>query len=67
MSEIATFRSKVEDFLAATGLSASQLGTKALGDPRFVYDLREGREPRTETRKTVLKFIRANRPKRKSQ
>jgi hypothetical protein len=37
---------KVERFLAATGMPPTRFGRIVAGDPRFVSDLRRGREPR---------------------
>jgi hypothetical protein len=48
---------KVERHLAATGLSAAAFGKSVLGDPRFVYQLRKGREPRRRTVETVTEAI----------
>ncbi len=45
---------RVERFLSRTGMKPSTFGMVAVGDPNFVYQLREGREPR---RKTVQKVI----------
>lgn len=35
----------VERFLRESGMAATTFGRCALGDPRFVFDLRQGREP----------------------
>jgi hypothetical protein len=40
---------RIERFIHRSGVSASTLGRRALGDPRFVHDLRNGRQPRPET------------------
>ncbi len=42
----------VEIFLKSSDVPPSRLGRTAVGDPRFVFDLRGGRVPglRTETR-----------------
>lgn len=47
----------VETAIATSGLSPSRFGFEAVGDPAFVFDLREGREPRQKTIGKVLKFI----------
>jgi hypothetical protein len=39
----------VEEFLARTGVSPTAFGRDAMGDPRFVFDLRGGREPHSAT------------------
>ena len=37
---------QVEGFLRRTGLPATKFGRLAAADPRLVFDLRNGREPR---------------------
>lgn len=51
----------IEQFLRDTGMAYSRLGRDAVNDPRFVLDLRDGREPRKETRDRVLAFMEAHR------
>lgn len=41
--------SDIERFLTVTCTSPSRFGRDALGDPRLVFDLRNGRQPRDET------------------
>ncbi|HYE52107.1 MAG TPA: hypothetical protein VEB20_21100 [Azospirillaceae bacterium] len=48
----------IEQYLARSGLSASAFGRLAVGDPRFVFDLREGRECRRATRDRVRAWLR---------
>lgn len=48
---------EVEQFLVLTGKSPSRFGRQALGDPRFVFDLRNGRSPREETARRVSAII----------
>lgn len=43
---------EIEKFLRTSGISAARFGREAMQDPRFVFDLRKGREPR---RGTVIK------------
>jgi homoserine dehydrogenase len=57
MSDIASFRQSVESFIAARGWTPTRFGRTVAGDPLFVFDLREGREPRTETRARILKAM----------
>lgn len=57
MSEIDDFKKSVEAFLAAHSLSPSRFGGEIAGDPQFVFDLREGREPRSETRLRIAKAM----------
>lgn len=40
---------EIEAFLAETGMSPTAFGRDALGDPRFVFDLRSGRDCRRST------------------
>lgn len=47
----------VERHLRRSDLAPSRFGRDVAGDPRFVFDLRRGREPRAATAKRVLAFI----------
>lgn len=57
MSDIASFRQAVESFIAARGWTPTRFGRTVAGDPLFVFDLREGREPRSDTRARILKAM----------
>jgi homoserine dehydrogenase len=57
MSDIASFRQSVESFIAARGWTPTRFGRTVAGDPLFVFDLREGREPRSDTRTRILKAM----------
>ena len=48
---------RVEKYLRRTGVPATRFGRESLGDPAFVFDLRQGREPRAATVGRVLRFI----------
>jgi hypothetical protein len=48
---------KVEKFLRISDIPPTRFGREAMGDPRFVFDLRNGREPRPETVRRVLTFL----------
>ena len=48
---------EIETHLRRTGLSASKFGRLAVGDPRFVDDLRGGRHPRRRTLERVSIFL----------
>jgi 2,4-dienoyl-CoA reductase-like NADH-dependent reductase (Old Yellow Enzyme family) len=48
---------QIEAYLARTGMRASTFGRAAVADPRFVQDLREGRQPRQQTRRRINDFI----------
>jgi 2,4-dienoyl-CoA reductase-like NADH-dependent reductase (Old Yellow Enzyme family) len=41
--------SRVERLLRTTGIKPTQFGRRVLNDPRFVHDLRNGRQLRPET------------------
>lgn len=59
MTEIETFRQTIEQFIAAKGMTPTRFGKEFAGDPLFVFQLREGREPRTDTRRRILTAIEA--------
>ena len=48
---------KVERFLAATSMPRTRFGRLAARDPRFVDDLRNGREPRPALASRVEHFM----------
>lgn len=47
----------VEKFLRSTKVPPAQFGREVMGDPRFVFDLRNGREPRQRTIERIRKFL----------
>jgi hypothetical protein len=47
----------VERHLRRSAKAPSRFGRDVAGDPRFVFDLRRGREPRAATSARVLAFI----------
>ncbi len=57
MSDIASFRQAVESFISSRGWTPTRFGRTVAGDPLFVFDLREGREPRSDTRARILKAM----------
>lgn len=57
MSDIEYFKQTVEAFLQARGWSPTRFGREIAGDPLFVFDLRSGREPRSETRQRIIKAM----------
>ncbi|MBI4922767.1 MAG: homoserine dehydrogenase [Devosia nanyangense] len=57
MSDIQSFRDAIEAFITARGWTATRFGRQIAGDPLFVFDLREGREPRSDTRARILKAM----------
>jgi hypothetical protein len=52
----------VERHLRRQAVAPSRFGRDVAGDPRFVFDLRRGREPRAATKARVLAFIAARAP-----
>lgn len=53
---------QIERYLSETRVSPTRFGRMAVGDPRFVHDLRSGREPRFATRERVRSFLLQSRP-----
>jgi hypothetical protein len=47
----------VERHLRRAAVAPSRFGREAAGDPRFVFDLRRGREPRPATEARVRAFM----------
>ena len=50
-------RRRVEKYLRRTRTAPTRFGREVLGDPRFVFDLRKGREPREETAARVRAWL----------
>lgn len=48
---------EIQAFCARKGIAKSDFGGRALGDPSFVTDLENGREPRRRTVNRVLDFM----------
>jgi 2,4-dienoyl-CoA reductase-like NADH-dependent reductase (Old Yellow Enzyme family) len=48
---------QVESYLARTRVPPSTFGRRALGDPRFVDDLRAGRKLRRKTQERVRCYL----------
>jgi 2,4-dienoyl-CoA reductase-like NADH-dependent reductase (Old Yellow Enzyme family) len=48
---------EIERFLRETNMPMTRFGRLAVHDPRFVQDLRNGREPGPETVKKVRLFM----------
>lgn len=53
-----TTLSEIEQFLRIHDMPASKFGRLAVKDPRFVYDLRKGREMKPATAQRVWEFMR---------
>ena len=54
---------KIEVFLRRTGMPPTRFGRLATDDPRFVFDLRNGRSPRGRTETRVEHFMNEYREK----
>lgn len=50
---------EVEKFLRQNETAPTRFGREAVGDPRFVFDLRKGRDPRPQTVRRVLAYLEA--------
>ena len=48
---------RVERHLAETGQTPTRFGQDVLGDPNLVFQLRQGRELRRQTRERVTAFL----------
>jgi hypothetical protein len=48
---------EIEHHLRSTSLSPAKFGRTVMGDPRFVFDLRKGREPRLRTERRVRAYL----------
>jgi hypothetical protein len=48
---------EVEKFLRQNDTPPTRFGREAMGDPRFVFDLRNGRDPRPQTVARVRAFL----------
>lgn len=57
MSELEAFKTTVETFIAERNMTPTHFGKLFAGDPLFVFQLREGREPRMQTRKRILEAM----------
>lgn len=57
MAEIDVFKAKVESFIAEREMTATQFGKQFAGDPLFVFQIRDGREPRSQTRQRIVEAM----------
>ena len=48
---------EVEKFLRQSDIAPTRFGRDVVGDPRFVFDLRRGRDPRPATVARVLAYL----------
>lgn len=51
---------EVEKFLRQSDVAPTRFGRDALGDPRFVFDLRNGRDPRPGTVARVISYLKSS-------
>lgn len=48
---------RIEDFMRERRMAPTRFGREAVGDAKFVLQLRAGREPRTRTIDRVLAYL----------
>jgi len=48
---------QIEAYMVRSGVSPSTFGRLAVGDPRFVQDLRSGRRSRRKTQERVMVYL----------
>lgn len=48
---------RIELYLRASAMPPTRFGRETVSDPRFVFDLRRGREPRPETEQRVRAWL----------
>jgi hypothetical protein len=48
---------RIDAYLRQTKTAPTRFGRDAVGDPKFVQNLRDGRRPREGTRRRVLAYI----------
>ncbi len=48
---------EIEKLLRRSDVAPTRFGRDAVGDPRFVFDLRRGREPRDRTVERVRAYL----------
>lgn len=57
MIEPTAFRAEIEAFIKKHRIAATRFGKEAVGDPKFVFDIREGRSPSWRTAERVKAFM----------
>lgn len=60
MDPVSDFLNEIETYLTASGMTPTRFGKLAMGDPRFVATMREGRAATLPTVARVRKFIADN-------
>lgn len=58
-----TLLHRIERYLSTNDMPATRFGRETVRDPRFVFDLRSGREPRLETEQRVKAWLNAREPR----
>ena len=58
---------RIEKHLKEHRIPPTRFGREAVGDPRFVFDLRDGREPRSRTTARVMRFLDDAKAREKSE
>ncbi|WP_114952230.1 hypothetical protein [Sphingosinicella terrae] len=53
---------RIEAYLRQSRMPPTRFGRDALGDPNFLFNLRDGREPRPATVRRVLAFMESHAP-----
>ena len=48
---------QIERYIRQSGMPPTRFGREVVGDPRFVHDLRMGREPRPKTTARVVAWL----------
>lgn len=48
---------RIELYLRRNAMAPTRFGREAMGDPRFIFDLRNGREMREETAAKVIAWL----------
>ena len=48
---------KIEIYLRTTGMAPARFGRDVVGDPRFVFDLRRGREPGAKISSRINNYL----------
>ena len=48
---------RIERYLRRSGMRPTRFGREAMGDPRFVFDLRNGREMRPGTARRLAAWL----------
>ena len=51
---------RIDAFLRSTRTAPTRFGRDAVGDPNFVLNLRDGREPRASTVRRVTRYLDEN-------